>query len=147
MSGQVLERRPAGGPGPLATARHDGLTARLRALAGELGVTVLVPRQGLCVAPFGEQFKPDLVLAGLSAYPDGLAVVARWQEGSGSADRKVLYDLACIRRSAAPTYLVLDGAGWRPGVWDYLAGEVAGPFLGALDHARFARLLAGLRGR
>jgi len=140
----MLERRTIGGPGGLATQRHDGLTGRLRDLVGGLGIAVLAPREGFCVAPYGEQFKPDLVLVGLPAYATGLAVVARWQEASGSADRKLLYDLACIRRSAAPTFLVLDGAGWRPGVWDYLAGEVGGPFLGALTPDRLAQRLAAL---
>lgn len=134
------------GPGSLAMENHDDLAGRLAALVAQHGIAY--QRRAITGStPYGDPFKVDLLLPGLPAYPKGLAIVARWQEASGSADQKLLFLLACIRRTVIPTYIVLDGEGWRESVWEYLANpiQLRGQFLGALTVEDFAKIVLALK--
>src|SRR5262245_21217719 len=134
------------GPGSLAVENHDDLASRLAALVAYQGVEYARRAITGKESPYGEPFKVDLLLLGLPAYPKGLGIVARWQEGSGSADQKLFYTVACIKRTIVPTYIVLDGDGWRESVWNYWAGQVRGPFLGTISIDDFAELVSAARG-
>src|SRR5690554_4598151 len=107
------------GPGSLAMENHDDLASRLAALCDRHAL-VYRRRAEIGKTPYGYPFKVDLLLTGLPAYPKGLAVIGRWQEGSGSADQKLPFLLLCIARARVPSLVVLDGDGWVDGVWAYM---------------------------
>jgi hypothetical protein len=128
------------GPGRLAHAGHADLGTRLAALCLHARVN-FARKHTLGLSPFGGPHRCDVFIRDLPAYPRGLAVVGRWQEGPGSADQKLAFLLECIAATGVPTFIVLDGAGWRQPHWDYLARHVGGPFVGALTVEAFAALL------
>lgn len=129
------------GPGSPAHENHGDLSDRLAGLCRSRGIA---HRRKVAIGtnPFGGVYHCDLLLSGVPGYPNGLAVVARWKEGPGSADHKLTFLVECIIEVGVPTYIVLDGDGWREIVWEYLARKVSGPFLGALSVDDFAELLA-----
>lgn len=130
------------GPGSLAIENHDDLAGRLAALCDRHGVAHR-RRVEMGKTPYGYPFKVDLLLTGLTAYPNGLAVIGRWQEGSGSADQKLPFLLLCIARCRTPSLVILDGEGWTEGVWKWLQNRPQGGyFLNALTIDEFAGFLA-----
>lgn len=133
------------GPGSLAVENHDDLASRLAALCEHQGFSHQ-RRVQVGKTPYGMPFKVDLLLDGLSAYPKGLAVIGRWQEGSGTADQKLPFLLLCIARARVDSVIVLDGDGWSEGVWEYMRMRRGGYFRDVLTIGEFAELLSVARG-
>lgn len=132
------------GPGDISKENHDDLITRLMAICDRHNMPY---QQRLLVGktPYGFPFKVDLMLTGLPAYPQGLAVVGRWQEGSGSADQKLPFLLLCVARCRVNTVVVLDGEGWSDGVWDYMKRREGGHYCGVLTVGEFDELLQTAR--
>lgn len=129
------------GPGPEATDNHRSLVGRLAAICDARGVA-FTERAIVGETPYKLPFKVDLLLAGLPAYPDGLGVVARTQEASGSADQKLIFLAFSIRRSTMPCVVVLDGGGWPDGAIAWMEGQRAGKFVALLSPEGFEAFVA-----
>ena len=132
------------GPGVVAHANHADLCEHLSSLC--LHARIDHQRKvALGATPYGGIHHADLLLSGLPGYPHGLAVVARWQGVSGSADQKLSYLLESIFDAGVPTIIVLDGAAWQEHHWSYLSRKIDGPYFGALDVEAFEALLAAAK--
>jgi hypothetical protein len=125
------------GPGPESTDNHRSLVGRLAAICDAQGVEY-GERLIVGETPYKLPFKVDLALRGLPTYPDGLGVVARTQESTGSADQKLIFLAFSIRRSTLPCVVILDGGGWPDGAIDWLTGQIAGNFVALLSVEEFA---------
>ena len=59
----------------------------------------------------------DLVVFGMTAFPDGLIIESRWQEQGGSTDEKLCFLITNVVESYdLPTIVVVDGGGARHGM-------------------------------
>lgn len=132
------------GPGSLAMENHDDLASRLAAVCDRHGLDYR-RRAEIGQTPYRNPFKADLLLTGLADYPAGLAVIGRWQDGSGSADQKLPFLLLTINRCRTSSVIVLDGEGWTEGVWQFMRNRPAGGYLVAtVTFDQFAAMVAQL---
>lgn len=133
------------GPGSLAVENHDDLAGRLAAICEAQGMAYR-RRVEVGKTPYKMPFKVDLMLDGLPAYPQGLAVIGRWQEGSGTADQKLPFLLLCVSRCRVKAVIVLDGEGWSQGVWDYMNAREGDYYRGVMTVSEFAEMLSLAKG-
>ncbi len=123
---------------------HETLTRRLTAICIERGVafTAKVP---LGPTPFDRVFKADLILD-LPGYADGLAVIARNQDSSGSAEEKLCHLALCITRSRRACLVVLGGEGWSEGAQRWMAERKGDRVLDTVDLDGFDAFLVAALG-
>jgi hypothetical protein len=121
---------------------HDSLIDRLAAICHERGVDY-TSRPVIGKTPFGKPFRADLVVT----LPSGdLAVCARHQESSGTAEEKLCHLALSINRSRRPCLVVLSGPGWSQGAIDWMGYHKGDRVLDIVDLEGFdAFLVAALR--
>lgn len=129
------------GPSPEATDNHRNLVSRLVAVCAAHGIEY-VERVIVGQTPYKRPFKVDLVLRGVPRYPNGIGIVGRYQDTTGSADEKLIYLAFCIRRSQLPCLVILDGGGWQDGALEWLEGQRAGNLVAILTVEDLAEFLA-----
>jgi hypothetical protein len=75
---------------------------------------------------YGTRLHADFVVRNLVAFPHGLVVESKWQDGDGTVDEKFPYLYENIRAGSLPTVVIVQGGGCRPGALDWLRSRVDG---------------------
>jgi len=87
---------------------------------------------------YDEPIRVDLIIYGLTDYPDGLIIESKWQTESGSVDEKFPYLVLNIKEVfPLPTIIVLTGEGYRPGAERWLKRQVGGPLRAVMNLVQF----------
>lgn len=69
---------------------------------------------------------------------DALIIECKWQQSGGSADEKLPFLVENIKKCYPhPTYILIDGKGFRPGAIEWLKKQVGGKLAGVMSMAEF----------
>lgn len=141
LDGFVMEERPCLPPqqqGQLANMAGKRAEATIYCMIKELGYRV--ERQyPICIGIHGGQMNADLYVHPTKKFPKGIIIESKWQGSSGSADEKFCFlELNIRTRYPAPTIVVLDGGGARPGMVEWFKAQVDGQkLIGVLSLMEF----------
>ena len=76
----------------------------------------------------------------ISRGPGGGAIIieCKWQQGAGSVDEKLPFLVENIKKHYPyPTYVIIDGSGFRPGAIKWLRKQIGGKLAGVMSMAEF----------
>src|SRR5436190_22679562 len=90
---------------------EDVLAAVLVSIGVEFERQVIIGR-----TIYGTNLRVDFVIRNLAAFPAGLVIESKWQDGNGTIDEKFPYLVENIRQAyPLPAIVIVHGGGWRPG--------------------------------
>jgi len=95
------------------------------------------PRLGRSI--YGHEIRADFLVHNLAAYLAGLVIEVKYQDQSGSADRKFPYDVMNIRSGGYqhPVLFVAYGGGFCAGSLEWLRDEVRGDLIAVFSFEEF----------
>lgn len=85
---------------------------------------------------FGSGYKVSFTLYNPTDYNKPLCIQCRWQGVSGSTDRKLVFDVESIKIGNYDTYVVIEGAQFKPAVETWLRGCVGNNGLNRVFRSR-----------
>jgi hypothetical protein len=93
------------------------------------------------VGLYGQKIRVDFLCVRASG--ESVAFEVKFQESSGSADQKLVYAVAQIKRChKTPTYLLLAGNGWGKGSLNWAKNQpLTSEFLGVLTMDDFLEIV------
>jgi len=128
-SGNVLERNVEGTLLGHGYIQLDKKLQRKQLLPFLLSSTSLSKRYARQVhigqGIYGTDIYVDFYIVGSAAIPSGLIIECKWQQSGGSVDEKLPYvNLNVLTCYPAPTVVLIDGGGMKPGAIAWLNAQV-----------------------
>ena len=79
---------------------------------------------------FGKTKVIDFLITNSARYPNGLYMEIKWQDSSGTAEEKIPYSVACIKKCYdLPTVLLLGGSGLTDGCISWAISQKGGKLI------------------
>lgn len=85
---------------------------------------------------FGSGYKVSFTVYNPADYSNPLCIQCRWQGVSGSTDRKLVFDVESIKIGKHNTYVIIEGAQFKPAVENWLRGCVGNNKLNRVFRSR-----------